>query len=205
MRTFRRKKEQLQKNEVPYWLSNTNAILGILGFVASIIIGLWGIRLTYQANENREQIDTLTSMVKELRQQNNLLQKSVAIQENEFKTYTGEIKYSKRPQLIGVITVGEVSEASVNNTVQLTNFGGDIVGLRYHSLNGVVIDSATFPKNGYIPTKASFDIRFLNIQDHSGVRLFFKDALNNKYSQDLTWIKKDNDFDFQLGILNEVR
>lgn len=205
MRTFRRRKEHIQKKEVPYWLNTTNAILGILGFIISIIIGLWGIRLTYQANENREQIDTLTAMIKELRQQNNLLQKSVAIQENQFKTYTGEIKYSKRPQLIGLITVGEISETSVNNTVQLTNFGGDIIGLRYHSLNGVAIDSATFPQNGYIPTKSSFDIRFLNIKDHSGVRPFFKDALNNKYSQDLTWIKKDNDFDFQLGVLKDVK
>lgn len=192
-----------KKDELKKW------VVIVFHLLLPVIFGIWGIylskvslNLSRQMNDNREQIDTLGAMVKQLRQQNILLQKSVELQDSQSKAYFSEIKYSKRPllraQMAEPANLGEPSDLHV----KITNSGGSISNLVVTPIRGVKIDLQTLPKNGVITSGATCLLHLSNLKNGAGIRLFFSDELMNKYSQDLIWTFEGESF--QFGMLREI-
>jgi hypothetical protein len=170
--------------------------------VIGVFFGIWGIRLTIQSNDNREDIEALTQMTLELKKQNDLLQKSVAIQDSQFKTYTDEVKYSKQPRFKAELWGGEPGEPA-DIDIKITNLGAGISDVTLIPLNGAKITSKGSAKKKVVASGSSFIIRLSNLRTGVGLRITFTDALMNKYSQDLSWASDGETLDF--GMIKELK
>ena len=184
-------------------------VVVVFHLLLPLVFGTWGIylsiasyNLSKEMNSNREQIDTLTTMVKELRNQNSLLQRSVSIQDSQLTAYSDERKYTKRPQLKAELWGGELGDIS-NLQVKVSNSGGDISNLIVTPLKGVKINAGELPKHGIIASGSSCILNLSNLKSGAGMRFVFTDGLMNRYSQDLIW-KLQGEV-FELGILKELR
>lgn len=209
----------------------------LLPLLLSVIFSIWGTiisirsyNFSVEASKNREQIDTMRVMLKELKSQNKLLleqnhltstqvnqlAKILAagenlneIQSQNLAVMLGNINDSKVPRLAiedksFEWDSGAESDFIDVNKVELVNYGGDILNLRYQK-----IDSLDFNKNNLssdnLPSNSNivFEFRrtFLKTKKQTlKARFLFEDALNNKYYQDLI-LTQNNDYSisFQLG------
>jgi hypothetical protein len=167
-----------------------------------IIFGIWGIRLTIQSNDNKDQIEALTQMTLELRKQNDLLQKSVAIQDSQFKIYTDEIKLSKRPSFKAELFGGDPGEPA-DIDIMITNSGAGISNFTLIPLNGAKITSKGSFKKKMFASGSQYVIHLSNLRTGPALRITFTDALMNNYSQDLSWSSDGEVLDF--GPINELK
>lgn len=197
LRLFFNKNKQVRQWAVLFFTLLTPFLVSIWG----ILLTIKSINLSREANKNRDQINAITDMVKELKHQNDLLQTSVSIQDSQYRAYSGELKYSKRPLLrceyMGGST-GEISEAIVD----ISNSGGEISNFRWISIKGGKIDSSTAPQNGMMASGSSYTLHITDLKDGSGVRLAFTDRELTKYTQDLIWNRKTENI--QVGGLREL-
>jgi len=187
--------------------------LVLFGLFTPLIISIWGLMLTIQANnlarataDNREQIDTLTNMVKELRRQNDLLHESVVIQKDQLIAYQSAIQYTKRPVLRFTEEQNDILSDGINMGISIYNSGGDVFNLTATSIKGANADITSFPANRQIPSLREIHIYIKHVQKTgSGISLRFTDNMMNQYSQDIIWINKNGTYEMQIGSLNHIK
>ena len=164
------------------------------------LISIWGIRLTIQSNENRDQIKALTEMTLRISEQNDLLRKSDSTQKEQLNVFRETLRYSKRPVLSAELDGGDEGPESANFFIRLRNSGGNIFSLSYVSIKNVKIDPYTLPSSKQIPSMGAIRIYCQNIKENgAGVRLKFKDSENSTYTQELIWTKTESGFNMFLG------
>lgn len=166
-----------------------------------VLFGVWGLILSIAANKNREQIDALTTVVTELKNQNTQLQTLIAIQDSLFRAYMNEVKNSRKPILRAELFGGDLGEVA-NIDAKITNSGGDIFNVIITPLNGTMIDLSRLPKTKTLTTGSEFILRINNLRNGKAVRITYNDALMNKYSQDLVW-QSNNEY-LQFSSMREI-
>ncbi len=167
-----------------------------LPLILTIIFSIWGTiisvrsyNLSEQESQNKEQLDTLTSMVQELRKQNLLLLSqnkvmdkeidtlseiaelnrfSNTVQYNHFSSFVNGVRNSKIPKLAidavnSELLSGEKSDFTLYHAVKIVNFGGDIYNLRYNDLDSSGLDKGFLPKNGFVPKNSNLEFEFENL------------------------------------------
>lgn len=212
----------------------------LLPFVLSIVFSVWGtalsvksFKLSVETNNNHEQIDSIKTIINELRNQNKLLivqnsllsnqieqsgallsvnKKSSDIQFQQFSTILNDINNGKKPRLVVNVIDNDFSQADgriiITTTLRISNVGGDIINFRNESITGVELDPSFFPQNGFLPGGSYFDLTFENLLEKIyKTRFYFKDELHNSYIQDLFWtqLKDGYSYDFQLSKLKIVK
>jgi hypothetical protein len=167
-----------------------------LPLILTIIFSIWGTiisvrsyNLSEQESQNKEQLDTLTSMIKELRKQNILLlsQNSVmdkeidtlseiaglnrfsnTVQYNHFSSFVNGIRDSKIPKLAiedvnSELVSGGKTDFSMYYAIKIVNYGGDIYNLRFEDIDSSGLDKGSLPKNGFVPKNSNLEFEFENL------------------------------------------
>ena len=195
-----------KRGEQKPWVIIVNTLFPIVFSILGIWLAIKSYTLSIATSQNREQIDTLTKIIGEIRKQNTLLQELVLKQDTQVKAYLAEVRYNRRPRLVGqigpAVFSGEISDVTIN----ISNLGGDIYSFRYEPLKEISIDSTSLPQNGFLPSGGHVDIRFMNLtKTKYKARFYFKDALMNSYVQELILFKYDSEYVLQFGSLQEIQ
>lgn len=194
-----------KRHEQKRWVIVFNVLMPSLFSFLGIFYAIKSYNISVDMKNNREQMDSLTVMIKELRQQNILLQKSVLTHENEFKLKSEELKYTNRPQLkVEDLLTGEISEVS-NLWIRIHNIGGDISNFSYVLPKDLMINKDDFPRNRQLAKGNYFDIHIKNMSKPNYIiKFYLKDIQGNKYSQELICTKEElGGYVFSFGALIE--
>lgn len=169
--------------------------------ILPVALGVWGLLLSIAANRNRDQIEALTKVVTQLKDQNSHLQTLIMLSNNQLQSNLNEIKLNKRPALKAESWGGEIGEVA-NLFIRITNTGGELSNLSISPLNGSKVDTKTLPKSKSIIPGSEYVISINNIKSGKVARFIYTNVLMNKFSQDLYY---DSNSDlFQFGPMNEI-
>ncbi len=197
-----------KRHEQKRWVIVFNVLMPSLFSVLGIFYAIKSYNISVDMKNNREQMDSLTVMIKELRQQNILLQKSVLTHENEFKLKAQELKNLNRPQLKAEdLQAGEIENEVSNLKIRIHNMGGDISYFSYVLPKDLVISKNDFPKNRQLAKGSYFDVYIKNMMKPNYVITFYlRDIQGNKYSQELICTKEALwGYVFSFGALTEEK
>lgn len=197
-----------KRHEQKRWVIVFNVLMPSLFSVLGIFYAVKSYNISVDMKNNREQMDSLTVMIKELRQQNILLQKSVLTHENEFKLKTEEIKNLNRPQLkVEDLQAGEINNEVSSLKIRIYNIGGDISYFSYALPKDLLINKDDFPKNRQLAKGSYFDVYIKNMSKPNYIiKFYLKDIQGNKYSQELICTKEELwGYVFSFGALIEEK